>query len=70
MRKSNIVADNVKRIFNERKITQKEFCAAHGLNYKNINNKLNGYVFIVPEDIEMFCAYLGVDANELFKSVA
>lgn len=68
MAKITIVAANVKRLLQEKNISQKEFAAMHHYEYKKLNNKLNGYESIYPEDVTFFYNALNCDANELFKA--
>lgn len=67
MNRPTIVAYNVKRLLRERKISQKNFAELNGISYKKLNNKLNGYESVYPEDIVFFYNSLDCDVNELFK---
>lgn len=39
------------------------------MTIRSINNKLNGYESIYPEDIVFFYSALGCDVNKLFEPV-
>lgn len=69
MNKPTIVAVNVKKLLKSKQMSQKEFATVTGYDYKKLNNKLNGYESIYPEDIVFFYSALGCDVNKLFEPV-
>lgn len=69
MNKPTIVAVNVKKLLLAKNMSQKDFAVATGYDYRKLNNKLNGYESIYPEDIICFYSTLGCDVNKLFEPV-
>lgn len=69
MNRPTIVAMNVKKLLSAKKMSQKDFAVVTGYGYKKLNNKLNGYESIYPEDIICFYNALGCDVNKLFEPI-
>lgn len=65
----NIVANNIKRIINERGIKQKTAAELCGYSQKTFSAMLNGRKVIKSQDVIAFCNGLNVAPNELYLQI-
>lgn len=63
-----VIAENIKRIINERGYKQKAVAKIAGYDIKAFNNLLNGRKLITDCDIIAISDALGVTPNDLFSA--
>lgn len=64
---NSVVAENIKRIIDERSLKQSAIALKAGFSVQEFNAMLNGRRLMRAVEIACVIDVLGVDANELFR---
>ena len=64
--KKSIVAEQLKKIIDDRGLKQKKVAEILGYDYRTFNNMLNGYKRITTDDVIIIATKLGVEPNQLY----
>ena len=64
--KKSIVAEQLKKIIDDRGLKQKKVAEILGYDYITFNNMLNGYKMITTDDVIIIATKLGVEPNQLY----
>ena len=64
--KRSIVAEQLKKIIDDRGLKQKKVAEILGYDYRTFNNMLNGYKMITTDDVIIIATKLGVEPNQLY----
>ena len=64
--KKSIVAEQLKKIIDDRGLKQKKVAEILGYDYRTFNNMLNGYKMITTDDVIIIATKLGVEPNQLY----
>jgi len=69
MREVSIVAENTKRIINERGLKQKAVAAKAGYTVKAFSNLMTARKIMTDQDIQAISEALEVSPNDLFRRI-
>lgn len=64
--KKSVVAEQLKKIIDDRGLKQKKVAEILGYDYRTFNNMLNGYKTITSDDVIIIATKLGVEPNQLY----